>query len=325
MLSEPSKCVIPRKVIDFSEFNRLELHGFSDASEQAYGASLYIRAFDNSGLISSHLLCSKSRVAPIKRISLPRLELCGAHLLALLVKQITDSINVNFDNIICWSDSTIVLAWISGDTSRWKTFVSNRVNELVSICNPSIWHHLSTELNPSDLLTRSNDTSTLARNSLWWHGPPFLLDSTSDFSTHAANISDSDWELADVELRPTKQTSSYIALDKSSFLDSLINKFSRYSRLIHVLAYCLRFVKQTRKNSQNCLSFKLCSAELESSLVVLVKHIQSKYFRSEIDSLKSNCSINKQYQSLNLYIDAHDIRRVGGRVWAESNSAPIKG
>lgn len=86
---------------------RIELHSFSDASEAAYGACLYARSFDQSGKISVKLICSKSRVAPIKTISLPRLELNTAYLIAKLYKLFKTTLQINFDEIFMWSDSTI--------------------------------------------------------------------------------------------------------------------------------------------------------------------------------------------------------------------------
>ncbi|XP_065088063.1 uncharacterized protein LOC135709605 [Ochlerotatus camptorhynchus] len=120
---------VPRRVIGTNRTSRIFLHGYSDASERAMGACIYIRAIDDAGNNSSHLLCAKSKVAPIgnKRTTLLRLELCAAVILARLINNVTSAINQPFFEIRAWVDSSVVLAWLNDGASRWKTFVANRV------------------------------------------------------------------------------------------------------------------------------------------------------------------------------------------------------
>jgi hypothetical protein len=119
---------IERLVISPHQMTKLELHGFADASEAAYGACLYIRSVDVLGNITSKLLCSKSRVAPLKRLSLPRLELCAAMLLADMYQASLKALKLSFNKTKFWTDSMVVLAWLRSPAVRWKTFVANRVS-----------------------------------------------------------------------------------------------------------------------------------------------------------------------------------------------------
>lgn len=112
------------------------LHGFSDASEKAYAACLYIRNKENLGKIIIGLLCAKTRVALHKKISLPHLELCEAVLLSRLLLKVTSALQTSPSKVYLWTDSTIVLSWISQPPNKWKTFVTNRVTEVLSNTKP---------------------------------------------------------------------------------------------------------------------------------------------------------------------------------------------
>ena len=150
---------VPRRVIQCPNAMRFRLHAFCDASMKAYGACIYLQSSDGSGGSSSLLLCSKSRVAPVKSktITLPRLELCGAVVLVRLLQGVKRAIKIKLDEVHAWSDSTIALAWIAGDPSRQKTFVSNRTAEIQSVLRPEYWHHVDGGENPADLISRGTD------------------------------------------------------------------------------------------------------------------------------------------------------------------------
>lgn len=133
-------------MISTSKPQLLEMHGFSDASINAYCACIYIKSSDSKGNICSKLLCSKSRIAPIKSTTIPRLELCGALLWAQLMHKVNNILDVKFDRISYWTDSTIVLAWIKTTSRQWKTFVANRISEIHELTQINEWHHISSEI-----------------------------------------------------------------------------------------------------------------------------------------------------------------------------------
>lgn len=148
-----------------------ELHGFSDASERAYAAVIYARIVNRDGSIHVVMLTSKTRVAPIHPITLPRLELCGFVLLANLIENVKKAFGVNDENTHSWTDSTIVLGWLRTNPSRLKTFVANRVVEVHNHFNISQCHHIEGTKNPADCAPRGIDPSELKDQTLWWNGP----------------------------------------------------------------------------------------------------------------------------------------------------------
>ncbi|XP_008183743.1 uncharacterized protein LOC103309618 [Acyrthosiphon pisum] len=149
-----------------------ELHGFSDASEVAYAAAVYLR-IDTGTEVKCHLLMGKSKIAPAKKISVPRLELCGAWLLARLLAFAQDNLSaINIEKVTAWSDSTVTLHWIRSSTSRLKTFVANRVSKIQDQTLVESWRHVPTNDNPTDCASRGLRPDLLAGHDIWWHGPP---------------------------------------------------------------------------------------------------------------------------------------------------------
>ena len=117
------RCYYPKEAIIVST----QLHSFSDASEKAYSGVVYLRMQDSNGLIHTSLVASKTRVAPIKRITIPRLELNGALILAQLLSHCKKVLDLPLSSVHAWTDSTIVLAWIRGNPHRFKVYVGNRI------------------------------------------------------------------------------------------------------------------------------------------------------------------------------------------------------
>ncbi|XP_037825830.1 uncharacterized protein LOC119613837 [Lucilia sericata] len=165
---------VPRLIICVKP-TQIEVHGFCDASMKAYGAAVYVRFIDSNGIVYCHLAASKSRIAPIKILSLPRLELCAGVLLVELIKVVVDSFKIAFNDIFYYSDSTIVLSCLRLDPARLQIFVSNRVSFIQANSNINKWKHVSSEDNPADLISRGLLVKEIVENKFWFNGPKFLL------------------------------------------------------------------------------------------------------------------------------------------------------
>ncbi|GFW34798.1 integrase catalytic domain-containing protein [Trichonephila clavipes] len=170
------KCIEEVKINRFimADNVRIVLQGFADASDAVYGAVVYLQYFLHKGAAKVSILSSKSRVAPIRVISIPRLELCACVLLAQLVKKIRSTLRLNISDIVLHTDSTIALAWLNTPANRLKTFVANRVAKVQELTEGFQWNHVPSVLNPADLVSRGLRPCDLPNLRLWWHGPQFL-------------------------------------------------------------------------------------------------------------------------------------------------------
>lgn len=131
---------MPRHVV-CKNYTEIQLHGFADASQRAYGACVYIRSQNPEGVVEVKLLCAKARMAPLKQQTIPRLELCAALTLVHLVAKVVKSLRINVNEITCWSDSVIVISWLRMQPSALQTFVANWVSEIQRLTESSQWKH----------------------------------------------------------------------------------------------------------------------------------------------------------------------------------------
>jgi len=168
-----SQLKISRKVICSNGVN-IQLHGFCDSSERAYGDCLYMRSTDSNKKISCELLCSTSEVPPLKQLTIPRLELCAATLLSKLYKKATGALNITINKYYLWTDSSIVLTWIQSLPNKWNIFVGKRVALIQEETESASRRHVPFESNPADLISRGCEPSTLSIFTLWWKGPQWL-------------------------------------------------------------------------------------------------------------------------------------------------------
>ncbi|XP_058446110.1 uncharacterized protein LOC131427162 [Malaya genurostris] len=178
-----------------------QLHCFADASKLAYGCCVYARTVDQDDTVKVQLISSKSRVAPLKRLSIHRLELCAALLAARLYCKVAQALEMEFDSVHFWSDSTVVLNWLRAPPYHWKTFVANRVSEIQTSTRSAEWKHVpAPSSNIASLIVTPGDHLCLKIHHVLIDGRHYS-DNINVRTYRGANV-DSDHYLVMVNLRP---------------------------------------------------------------------------------------------------------------------------
>ena len=310
------KIKIPRYYFDELP-EGVELHGFSDASEKAFGAAIYIRGVHSGRAPCVHLVMSKSRVAPLKVQSIPRLELCGAALLAELISKVKGMLEVQYSIklVRLWCDSTIALTWIHSASYRYETYIANRIQKVQDLSANSIWDYVGSEMNAADVLSRGLMPTQLHDCNIWWKGPQWLH---SNWNPWSLDISFT--PLIDCKLG-LKRTELYSLVQVTVVKLDLFTKYSELNKLIRIIAFIMRFTY--RVFSRIRYTGPLSLIELKSAKTLLIKLAQRETFDFEIwaiqqKALCNNGSEEKIHDSkishLNPFLDEHGVLRVGGRL-----------
>ncbi|XP_011163111.1 uncharacterized protein LOC105198158 [Solenopsis invicta] len=208
----------------------MEIHGFSDASNAALGAVLYLRCITIEGQTTVSLITGKSKVAPLKRTTIPRLELSAALLLSRLLSQVRTTLQLSSTPAHLWTDSSVVLAWLQGHPSRWRDFVANRVVAIHDLAPDASWHHVSGTDNPADCASRDLSPRELLTHRLWWDGPPWLSSHLASWNTAAPPPDGA----VDLEERPARPCHANVT--RPGALWELVFRYSKFMRLIRITA-----------------------------------------------------------------------------------------
>ena len=315
----------------------VEIHAFGDASESGYGAAVYLRLTMSDGSVVAPLVMSRARVAPLKRVNLPRLELLGALLAARLVCFVRRALRLPQETMYrCWTDSTIVLCWIRGDPSRWKQFVRNRVSEIHGLTDPARWAHCPGRDNPADLMTRGILAEEMTKCSFWFSGPVWLKAGDGADVSDPSELdmsSERDEKSAEAEVQLAAEAEAGLAEAAEEQLVAVsvatdsppepvieVKRFSSLTRAIRVVGLVMRFLRRLkagrasrRKGSD---SPALSHAELSEAKVCLIKVVQFHAYPTECDALRKGKVLDgkSRIASLCPFLDEQGLLRIRSRL-----------
>ncbi|XP_025991335.2 uncharacterized protein LOC113003954 [Solenopsis invicta] len=263
-LQELNEFKVMRNLNPGNQSQVFDIMGFGDASEKAYGACLYAVSKNKEGNTQSFLICSRSKIAPLKTISLPRLELNAALILAKLTATAIRAFGNRIKEIHLWSDSSIVLHQINTSPNLLKTYAANRVTKIQQAVKKATWHHVPSSDNPADVLSRGSSIEEWKHSKLWWHGP-WWIDNPKE------------WPQLPQQEEETKRLELKKALAAVSIQshEDILGRFSSYDKLLRVSAYCLRF-KNNCKQPRAKIIGPLTVQELNQAEIVIIRLAQAK-------------------------------------------------
>ncbi|XP_064467434.1 uncharacterized protein LOC135378344 [Ornithodoros turicata] len=298
-----------------------QLHLFSDASPLAYGTCAYLRCEDYDGNVQCTLILSKARLAPLKKLSLPRLELMGALIAARTAKFVKHALRMPSVPTYFWADSSIALTWIKGRAARWKVFVCNRVTEIQATSTADQWRYCPGKQNPADCLTRGMTIHALLRSSHWWEGPNWLKDGESQWPKFDAP---SRTEESNMEACSNSSQVMHVTLEKVEPLMD-IQDFSSHVKLLRVTAWARRFIDRCKKAAQSSAPW-ITAEEINAADEYWIKVAQQESFPHEVQELKRGCAIPKASKigKLQPYLDKYGIMRLKGRLEFSPETETVK-
>lgn len=317
----------------------IQLHGFADASSRAYGAVIYIRLIDDQKGINAKIISAKSRIAPVKVVTIPRLELAAAELLSNLYAVVNRAMEWPSVPTFLWSDSSVILHWLNKDEGQLKTFVANRVKRIRANTNIKCWHHIRTEQNPADLISRGIEPKELLKNQLWWNGPQWLSEPQE---TWPKPLQLSNTELMEAQNEEksithvctiTNEIRIGLRLAKrhknSVKLMSIFELTNDLSKILRIVAYVIRFVNKCKVHSGTDTVARVISPnrlpdeeEKTKALQYLVLVQQQIQFERELRFLRAENETSSRMdfpeksklRNLKPILDEQGIMRVGGRI-----------
>ena len=291
-LRQMEKFTVPRciKPEQFGNVVRCELHHFSDASEVAYGAASYVRLVNESGQVSCSLLIAKSRVSPIKQMSIPRLELSAATVSVKLDIMLRRELAIKIDESVFWSDSQIVIAYINNESRRFNTFVANRLAVIHSASMASQWKYVKSEDNPGDDISRGKTSEELVSNERWLNGPEFLQH--KDYNVVQPEIA---LPCDDIEVKVSNSEKSRLQVLACDVVEDsihqLIVRCSSWNILRRRIAILIKFVEfvKTKAVKSKVITVK----ELEEASSAVIRYAQHLHYSEELTSIQRGKRVKK--------------------------------
>jgi len=292
------------------------LHAFGDACDYALGCCVYIVSEYSDGTRESNLLMAKSKVASVKKMTLPRKELCAAYMAAMLLAEVSEALDLPLENAFCHTDSMTTFQWLQREPSQWLLFVANRCAKILEIAPREKWRWVPGEENPADLPSRGATPQALACSNLWKHGPDWLLLDACEWPPQPENVSA--LSSACLEERQ-KDAVTLVAQTTKLFLPprgmERIWAMSDFSRLLRCTVYLGRFcggkflLMRGKKGAPR-------PTELAQAERWWIKKWQRHQLREEIVALEAGEPLRKgkSLDQLTPFLDGDGLLRVGGRL-----------
>ena len=285
-----------------------QLHGFCDASEKAFAAVVYIRIEYEHMLPDIQLVASKTRVAPVKKQSIPQLKLLSATILARLMATIDTGLNVPQIKQHYWTDSYTTLSWIHNN-QWWKQYVQHRVDEIHKLPDQDKWKFCPGADNPGDLPSRGCGGKELVESNHWWHGLSFLSKQEefwphiiTSFKSEEANQEKIKQPLTVIHSLASLEDSKYLSQDLEEVID--IKRFSSKAKLLKITAIVFKFIKLLKKSNDVTKVSNIVPGEVAEAERVWIKFIQAKYITGDAILRERYSNVLKQ---LNVRLDQEGI------------------
>ena len=276
-----------------------KFHIFCDASEKAIAAVVYVQVGSNFGFVMG-----KAKVAPSSGHTIPRLELCSAVLATDIWSFVYQQLNVSEKDATFYSDSRVVLGYISNDKRRFHTYVSNRVHKIRQFSSPEEWRYIPTHLNPADAATRLHRGNFTQSMNSWLFGQNKFLhilkaDSPSSFPLVSPDT--------DKEIR------AIVKMTNVTCFTSLSSRFSRFSSWNKLVS---AFSMLKRVSRSFCYPYDKCADIKSETETFILKTVQNEAYGAEINALKHKSKLPKSSSILSLspFLDSDGILRLGGRL-----------
>lgn len=302
----------------------VSFHGFADASILAYGAVLYARV-ESADFVECTIIAAKSHVAPLKTITMPRLELCAAQMLSELLEAFKRTSRMTHIKSTLWSDSQIVLAWLTKDAASLKVYVNNRVQKIQRLTTNTDWQYVPSADNPADLLSRGMSAAELQSSRLWWHGPEWLVrskifwpDARPSLSVEAevAIAKEAKVDAADSEGKFRPVLKEFAAMSLTMQNKDLLLRASSANALYRLTAWVFRFIHNARSAKKR--TGHLLNKEISTAQDYWLREEQLIYYAKEIEALKNPQTAGVDPSSpiarFNPHIDSKGVLRLRGRL-----------
>ncbi|XP_036334764.1 uncharacterized protein LOC118745419 [Rhagoletis pomonella] len=281
----------------------VEIHTFVDASEYAYAAVCYLRVL-RCGAVDVPLVAAKSKVAPLKPISIPRMELQAAVIGLRLAQRVMKVSRLKIQHATYWSDSKTVLQWLKMDPRNLQQFVMHRVGEILENSDNTQWRWIPTKLNVADVATKVNSA---VESKQWLQGPEFLFTPSSMWPDPIEPFNDLDITEVRKHVHVTQ---------KNPAIKVNVEYFSNWRRLYRATATFYLYVSRLKAKRLGYNKPSEVTPEMIGKAEnLLYKQAQVRAFYSEINTLHSGQPLRKQSKlsGLNVYLDSNGILRIQGR------------